>query len=335
MSEASPPDNTESFQLDYQHRLLEKLLEHDVLKSQLTDDELAVLRNSLQQHHLQNNVIAIFEKLHKLLEKRLSDGSNERQQLEVIHEKSYLAVKALIEQTDHMQHAFSADSRAIQKCRERMTEIQQKLHEKLDYLVTEQSLNNLESALQGSWTSNAFNQQIARYLKNWSDMLDELALQIHEHRNAIHQLYNRFQQHNAIGVIQPKPYSMQARLIEYEQIREQALGYSGSLKLALKSSSSLASDFFEKIGTQLITLFEATRKEISDWIDASLHPLTLQIEDQRDMLERKLSELDSAINSREQLEQHLANLTRQQQRLQANLTHIHHFLETARQNVGE
>jgi hypothetical protein len=335
VSEASPPDNSESFQLDYQHRLLEKLLEHDVLKSQLTDNELDVLRNSLQQHHLQNDVIDIFEKLHKLLEKQLSDGVNEKQQLEVIHEKSYMAVKALIEQTDHMQHTFSDDSRAIQKCRERMTAIQQKLHEKLDYLVTEQSLNILESAMQVSWTSKAFNQQIARYLKNWSDMLDELSLQIHEHRNALHQLYSRVKQHNAIGVIQPKPYSMQARIFEYEQIREQALGYSGSLKLALKSSSSLASDFCEKIGKQLITLFEETREEISDWIETSLHPLSLQIEDQRDMLDRKLAELDSAINSREQLEQHLASLARQQQRLQANLTHIHHFLETARQNVSQ
>ncbi len=309
-------------------KLQQQMLASTIVQSALSAAEQDLFaRSPAGETQKQRRDIA--QKVHKQLNHRLEQKKQETGKLSQLHQKSYTAIKTLLETTGEQQSAYREDQQALNECYAQMNAVQQDLHEKLNRLVTEQNMQRVTRSFKNSLITAGISSAARVFIDDAENILLTLQKRVSEHRKSIHSIYSRFQKHYGIGLIQPKPYSLQPRLDEFKNILDAARDYSDSMRIAASSRTALSQAFMTNVGTPAIQLFELIRQDINEWIENSLQPLSFQINDQRVMLDRKLDELQTATQSREQIEIHLKHLNNEQQQLEDGINLLHDYLQQA------
>ena len=241
-------------------------------------------------------------------------------QLQTLLEQSETALARLLEESTQNQQQYRDDAGALLQCHEQINLTKQVLHEQLDARVVRQQLDRLSQQISKSWLSNQISAAISEFVQHNQRVMHDLQEQIDGYRQSLHKIYNRFHLHHGIGLIQPKPYSLQPALLEFNNIMAHAGEFDHSLKLIANSTESLQERFKENIGEPCNFLFESVRQDVTQWLDQSLQPLDLHMSDQQQQLGKLLDELKASQEAREILAAHLEKIKANQQTDDKSLT---------------
>ena len=286
------------------------------IQSTLNEHEQKLLQEPIDEQNL-SAVNQLTDKLLEQTDKAQTEHLKKKQQLKELHQKSYTAMQSLLNMVTSQQKAYREDARTLNESSSSMTHTQQQLHEMLDRSVIEKQLQNITENLPKRRNASSLQESTEQFFMQIEEILNDLSNQVFNHRQSIHNLYRRFQQHFGIMVIQPKPYTLQPALNAFTTIRESAKTHNKSLKRKLTGSAPSNEAFQKNIATPVTELLEKIRQEVSQWIDQSLQPLSHQIDDQRVMLDRRFEELENATQARAQLEEHLDQLNEELKQLKS------------------
>ena len=267
-------------------------------------------------------LVNLLEKTRSLVQNRLVMEESQQHEMTDIHEQSDAAINHLLEQTQQEQDKYRLNANALKQFEHSVDQKARELQETLDQKVFEQVLDEAKTSMEESWTSKGIQKAIAVFTEELNLYMESIDRKVAENRQLIKNIYQRFEKDHGIGVIQPKAFSLQQHQQQLATILDEASAFSKGYRISLTGQSQLAKNFFATIGQKSKELFIDIQHEINHWVNSSLQPLAFQIEDHRDMLNRQVQDLKMATQSREVLNQKLAETNDRVEQNNQQLLHI-------------
>ena len=251
----------------------------------------------------------LVDSLKQLVHNRHEQETNQLEEMTNIHLQSDSAINSLLEKTQKQQEKYRLDSTALNEFEKAIETKSRELQELLNERELDQLIAQTTSDMEKSWTSKGIGKAIEQFSSQLKRLMDDLSRNHAENRHLIKNIYTRFQQDHGIGVIQPRPYSLDDMQQPFEDILNEAEAFSKGHRIALTGKSQIAKNFFSSIGQSAKKFFISIHHDMQHWVDSALQPLSFQIEDHRDMLNRQVQDLKLATQSRETLDQKIVELT--------------------------
>jgi hypothetical protein len=104
-------------------------------------------------------------------------------------------------------------------------------------------------------------------------------------------IFERFQQQHKLENFTPRVLTAKSYHRELKTIIRDSDQFNQHLKLALSGQNQVTNRFFNTTVYNIHSFFEQTRIKLDNWANNILHPLVIQIDDHRSVLETHMSEL--------------------------------------------
>ncbi|NNJ91343.1 MAG: hypothetical protein HKP55_06695 [Gammaproteobacteria bacterium] len=267
-------------------------------------------------------LVDLLEKTGSVIKNRLSQEESQIEEMSNIHQQSAAAIEKLLKDTQQEQDRFRLNSNALKHFGHSIDEKARELQETLDQRVFEQALTEARDSMEKSWTSKGVQEAVSAFSRQLKLYMMAIERKVAENSQLIKNIYQRFANDHGIGVIQPKAWTLDEHQKQLDAIIEEASAFGKGHRISLTGQSKVARNFFTTIGHNAKELFSKIQREINHWVNSSLQPLAFQIEDHRDMLNRKVQDLKIATQSREMLE---TKLTESTDRAQVNKQQIEYI----------
>ena len=131
-------------------------------------------------------------------------------------------------------------------------------------------------------------------------------------------IYDRFEKEHGFTPVPPKGLVPMRFRTELELLCQEADAYRKSSRMLLVEQNILVRRFFEVLVTRVRGIFERFASEFDGWLADVLEPLRVQIQERKEMMEKRLENLRKISRSKgtldgrlQQLDAEHANLTRQ------------------------
>jgi EAL domain-containing protein (putative c-di-GMP-specific phosphodiesterase class I) len=136
----------------------------------------------------------------------------------------------------------------------------------------------------------------------------------------IRSIYRKFQNEHGFAVVQPKMFSVVKFRVEIELLHQEAEVFRNSPLTAITEQSYVVKQFFSALVDRARKLFHQADKEIDTWLVSTLDPLVVQIRDHKEMMEKRLSNLQKIGQSRSTLQYRILELQEQYTEVARQLT---------------
>ena len=272
-------------------------------------------------------LINLLEKARSVVQNRLTLEEGQKNEMAHIHQQSDEAINKLLEQTQLEQDKYRLNSQALNQFENSIEKKARELQETLDQQAFDNALKEARDTMEKSWTSKGIQQATAVFSEQLSQYMESIQHKVAENRQLIKNIYQRFEQDHGIGVIQPKPLSLEQSQKQLSTILDEASAFSKGYRISLTGQTQLAKNFFSTIGLKARELFSGLQHDINHWVNSSLQPLAFQIEDHRDMLNRQVQDLKMATQSREVLNNKLTEISTRVEQNHQQLVYIDNVIK--------
>jgi len=271
--------------------------------------EVTQAKQDIIKDDINGEIIEMLINLQDIIKNRITTEQSQLEEMSSIHHQSDNAINQLLAKTQEEQARYRSNSKAFNVCDTSLTDKKQIIQSALDPQIIDNIIQHAQESMQSSWTMGGISKAVREYTEQLACIMDYLDHLVSETRQLTKSIYQRFQQDHGIGVIQPKNYSLEKQITAFNNIVSEAHAFRKGHRIALLGHSKMINQFFATIGIQTQQLFNSIRKDINHWIKNSLQPLSFQIEDHREMLNRQIQDLKLATTSRETIETRLEELS--------------------------
>jgi nucleoside diphosphate kinase len=127
-------------------------------------------------------------------------------------------------------------------------------------------------------------------------------------RKLIRAIYRKFQNEHGFAVVQPKMFSIVKYRVELELLHQEAEIFRNSPVTAMMEQNFVVKRFFSALVKRAHDIFKRADEEINQWLGSTLEPLVIQIKDHKEMMEKRLTNLQKIGQSRNTLQYRILEL---------------------------
>lgn len=298
---------------------LEDHLNHELMRS----------RQSLVAQDIHDELDNILSAIADILQHRLNETGSRIDEIGGIYQQSDDAIESLLGETQKEQDSYRDNANRFN---EMENDIQQRFREMGELVNTRHIENALTGARQqivSSWTGKHVASAINAFAVQIYQWMGDIESRIEDNSERVRDIYLRFEREQGIGVIRPRLFNTADYRQQLENILAEASAFRQGYRIVLTSRSQLAETFFTVIGQKTRELFDNLQQDLNHWTNTVMQPLAFQIEDHRNILNRKIQDLKLATRSRDVVSEQLNTLNREATALQEQLQ----FMEKLRQQL--
>lgn len=306
---------------------LEEYLSNDVLKAkqQIVLDTVGA------------DVGFMLENSRNIVSGRLSSIKKQLDELDSLSGKSDDVIEHLMEKTRKEQAEYIRNVNSFQTSRKELGAHAQELRAALDMNKLDQLIKTSRKNMTGSWTTMGLKMSMKDLFEEMRGNMQKVVTQSGHTRKLIRSIYRKFQNEHDFSVIQPKMFSIMKYRVELELLHQEAEMFRKSPVTTMTEQHFVIKKFFMAMVSRARDIFAQAHREISKWLKHALEPLVLQIRDHKDMMEKRLTNLQKIGRSRNSLQSRVRDLQNQYNDNARQLTAIRNMYNTVNndQPLGE
>lgn len=316
------------FPVSAQKGLLAKIKGDDTLldKSGLLDLESFLGQDVL---HIKQQIILetvgadvgqMLDNSRSLLSGKLNDTKGQLEELEELSDKSDDVITTLMEKTRTEQAQYLRDVETFQQSRKQLKQQADMLTHSLNLAALNEVIDRCRKEMTNSWTTSGMKASMKDLFEEIRRIMLNVVTQSEQTRKLIRGIYRKFQNEHGFAVIQPKMFSIVKYRVELELLHQEAEVFRNSPVTAMMEQNFVVKRFFSALVNRAREIFQQADREIDNWLATTLEPLVMQIKDHKEMMEKRLNNLQKIGQSRNTLQYRILELQEQYTELARQLT---------------
>jgi hypothetical protein len=316
------------FPVSAQTALLAKFRGDDNLlrQSVLTLLESHLSRKMLESKHqqlqsaLESDMGQLLERNRARVSAQINEVKAQLQELEQLREKSDDVIQHLLEKTRQEQELYLKGVRQFQASREELileTRISRQAlaPETIDALIEKAHRDMLHS-----WTTQGLSKAMRMLFDELRRTAQAVATESERIRKIVRGTYQRFGEELGFALTPPKVFVPMKFRVEIELLVQEVEAFRRSPGMALSDQALVIKRFHEQMVSRARILFDQLRATFDVWVRDALQPLAVQIQDHKQMMEKRLENLQRIGRSKDNLQGRIDELQKQYVELAKQLT---------------
>ncbi|MCU7918652.1 MAG: dynamin family protein [Candidatus Thiodiazotropha sp. (ex Epidulcina cf. delphinae)] len=246
-----------------------------------------------------------------LLSGKLNDTKNQLEELEELSDKSDDVITNLMEKTRNEQAQYLRDVETFQQSRKQLKQQADQLSETLGLNALDAIIENSRKEMTNSWTTSGMKGSMKSLFEETRRTMLKVVSQSEQTRKLIRSIYRKFQNEHGFAVVQPKMFSIVKYRVELELLHQEAEIFRNSPVTAMMEQNFVVKRFFSALVKRAREIFQRADEEINIWLSTTLEPLVMQIKDHKEMMEKRLNNLQKIGQSRNTLQYRILELQEQ------------------------
>lgn len=311
-------------QLMERSRLLE--LEH-YLSNDIMDSRQEIIKDTVTAE-----ISQMVENTRGIVVTKLNGIQSQLDELRQLSGKSQEMIEHMMSKTRTEQAEYMRNVNSFQASRKILKDQATTLREALDLKKLERSINATHNAMADNWTTLGLQSSMRSLFDDMRGNMQIVVDQSEQARKLIRSIYRRFQNEHGFSVVQPKMFSIMRYRVELEMLYQEAEIFRKSPVTAMTEKHFVVKRFFVAMVSRARDIFFQARQEVDSWFSTALEPLTFQIREHKELMERRLFDLQKISRSRDTLESRVNELKNQHNAVAKQLTilrNIHNTLNAS------
>ncbi len=269
---------------------------------------------------LGSDVGQMLDNSRSVLSGKLNNTKGQLEELEELSGKSDDVITGLMEKTRIEQSQYLRDVERFQLSRKELKQQADQLQETLNFKTLNRVIERSRREMSNSWTTGGMKSTMKRLFEEIRHNMQSVVSQSEQTRKLIRSIYRKFQNEHGFSVVQPKMFSIVKYRVELELLHQEAEVFRNSPVTAMMEQNFVVKRFFSALVHRAREIFHRADSEIGAWLVSTLEPLVLQIRDHKEMMEKRLSNLQKIGQSRSTLQYRILELQEQYTEIAGQLT---------------
>jgi hypothetical protein len=339
-------DQSAIFPVSAQKGLLGKVRKDSELlhRSGLDRLENFLAEDMLQGHRqivldaIENEVGQLIENNRGLVSQQLNNVKHQLNELEELRDKSEEVIRHLLEKTRGEQALYLESVARFQVSRKEVQQEAKQIRELLDMTKIVQLMEQSHRDMLHSWTTRGMKKSMKFLFEELRRAMQAITTQAEGTRKRVRGIYRRFQNEFGFTTVQPYNFSTMKYRVELELLYKEADAFRRSPAVALSEQSQVVRRFFQVMGARARTIFSNLNEGLDEWLSGALDPLVNQIQEHKEMMEKRLHNLQKIGHSKSTLQVRIEDLEGQYAELARQLTalrNMHNAIHMSRPETGD
>ncbi|MEJ2403897.1 MAG: dynamin family protein [Candidatus Thiodiazotropha sp.] len=269
---------------------------------------------------ISSDVGQMLDNSRSILSGKLNDTKYQLEELEELSDKSDDVINNLMDKTRSEQAQYLRDVETFQLSRKQLKQQADLLANTFDLGKLDAAIDKSRKAMASSWTTSGMKSAMKGLFDEMRSTMFSIVSQSEETRKLIRNIYRKFQNEHGFAVVQPKMFSIVKYRVELELLHQEAEIFRNSPVTAMMEQNFVVKRFFTALVRRAREIFQRAGDEISGWLRSTLEPLVIQIKDHKEMMEKRLNNLQKIGQSRNTLQYRILELQEQYTELARQLT---------------
>ncbi|MBL3588177.1 MAG: dynamin family protein [gamma proteobacterium endosymbiont of Lamellibrachia anaximandri] len=257
-----------------------------------------------------------------VLSGKLTNAKKQLEELEELSGKSDDVINNLMEKTREEQSQYMHDVESFQASRQKLKGQADNLRAALDLDTLDNIINRSRREMTNSWTTHGMKTVMKNLFEEVRRNMHTVVSQSEQTRKLIRSIYRKFQNEHGFAVIQPKMFSIVKYRVELELLHQEAEVFRNSPVTAMMEQGFVIKRFYAALVSRARHIFHRASDDINNWLVTTLEPLVLQIRDHKEMMEKRLNNLQKIGQSRNTLQFRIVELQDQYTEAARQLTSL-------------
>ncbi|WP_177419470.1 dynamin family protein [endosymbiont of Lamellibrachia barhami] len=257
-----------------------------------------------------------------VLSGKLTNAKKQLEELEELSGKSDDVINNLMEKTREEQSQYMHDVESFQVSRQKLKRQADNLRAALDLNTLDNIINRSRREMTNSWTTHGMKTVMKSLFGEVRRNMHSVVSQSEQTRKLIRSIYRKFQNEHGFAVIQPKMFSIVKYRVELELLHQEAEVFRNSPVTAMMEQGFVVKRFYAALVSRARHIFHRASDDINNWLVTTLEPLVLQIRDHKEMMEKRLNNLQKIGQSRNTLQFRIVELQDQYTEAARQLTSL-------------
>jgi chromosome segregation ATPase len=267
-----------------------------------------------------------------LLSGKLNETKRQLEELEELSDKSDDVITNLMEKTRTEQAQYLRDVETFQQSRKQLKQQADMLSRTLNREALDQIIGRCRKEMANSWTTGGMKLAMKNLFEDIRRTMLNVVTQSEQTRKLIRTIYRKFQNEHGFAVLQPKMFSIVKYRVELELLHQEAEVFRNSPVTAMMEQNFVVKRFFSVLVNRAREIFKNADDEVDGWLTTALEPLILQIKDHKEMMEKRLNNLQKIGQSRNTLQYRIMELQEQYTELARHLTALRNMANRIKNN---
>jgi hypothetical protein len=267
-----------------------------------------------------------------LLSGKLNDTKRQLEELEELSDKSDDVITNLMEKTRTEQAQYLRDVETFQQSRKQLKGQADQLSQSLNMASLNEIIERCKKEMTNSWTTGGMKYSMKNLFEEIRRIMLNVVTQSEQTRKLIRSIYRKFQNEHGFAVVQPKMFSIVKYRVELELLHQEAEIFRNSPVTAMIEQNFVVKRFFSALVQRAREIFQHADNEIDGWLSSTLEPLVMQIKDHKEMMEKRLNNLQKIGQSRNTLQYRILELQEQYTELARKLTALRNMANRINNN---
>lgn len=255
-----------------------------------------------------------------VLSGKLTNTKRQLEELEQLSGKSDDVINNLMEKTRSEQSQYMRDVESFQLSRRELKKQAEQLQEILNLKALDKTIERSRREMINTWTTGGIKSSMKHLFEEIRQSMQGVVNQSEQTRKLIRSIYRKFQNEHGFAVVQPKMFSIVKYRVELELLHQEAEVFRNSPVTMMMEQNFVVKRFFSALVKRARGIFHRANAEIESWLVATLEPLVLQIRDHKEMMEKRLGNLQKIGQSRSTLQYRILELQEQYTEVARQLT---------------
>jgi hypothetical protein len=316
------------FPVSAQKGLLAKIKGDDALldKSGLLDlenylgQDVLGIKQQIILETIGSEVGQMLDNSRSMLSGKLNDTKRQLEELEELSDKSDDVITNLMEKTRTEQAQYLRDVETFQQSRKQLKQQAEQLSQTLNLSSLNETIERCRKDMTNSWTTSGMKSSMKNLFEEIRRIMLNVVTQSEQTRKLIRNIYRKFQNEHGFAVVQPKMFSIVKYRVELELLHQEAEVFRNSPVTAMMEQNFVVRRFFSALVDRAHEIFKHADDEVDGWLSTTLEPLVMQIKDHKEMMEKRLNNLQKIGQSRNTLQYRILELQEQYTELARQLT---------------
>jgi DNA repair ATPase RecN len=278
---------------------------------------------------LESSIGQLLERNRARVSAQINEVKAQLQELEQLREKSDDVIQHLLEKTRQEQELYLKGVRQFQASREELILETRLSRQALAPETIDALIERAHRDMLHSWTTHGMSGAMRGLFDELRRTAQTVASESERIRKIVRLTYQRFGQELGFALTPPKVFVPMKFRVEIELLFQEVEGFRKSAVMALSDQTLVVKRFHEQMVSRARILFDQLRATFDAWVRDALQPLATQIQEHKQMMEKRLENLQRIGRSKDSLQSRIDEMQKQYVELAKQLTalrNIHNAL---------
>ncbi len=297
---------------------LESILAQDILPQKQT----------LVRESIGGEIGSMARSSRDLIASRLIDATKQLKELKNLSGKNEDVISHLMKKTREEQATYHKSVESFQANKKVYTEKHTALLNILSLTTLDNLMAKTRKEMSGTWTTHGLKAGMKEFFDIVTSTIDDASELTDQTNTLLQTIYREFHKEHGLTEAKPKFFSMAKYKRDLERLYHEAEAYRKSPVTTMTEQSFVIKKFFISMVSHARNTFFQAHQEAEAWGKAAMAPLVSRIKEHKHQMEKRLESLRKINESRDTLQNRVAELEKIAKKLKTQLDDINQLMVT-------